>query len=147
MHRAKKYVVHLSEDERAALTQFVAKGQKSARQITRARILLLSDQGHTDAHIQAVLGVSRPTISKLRHKYSQGGYGPIVESLQEKPRPGRPIKADSRVQAQITMLACADPPEGAAKWTLRLLADRMVALDYIDSISHETVGQVLKKTN
>lgn len=146
MSRVSRHAVRLTPAERQTVEQFVRRGRANARVLTRARMLLLADEGKTDRTIIEVLGVCRATVCSLRKKYREKGDTPILDVLQDAPRPGRPIKVDSQVEAQIAMLACSAPPEGAAKWTLRLIADRLVALEYIDSISHETVGQVLKKT-
>lgn len=146
MSRVLIHVVGLTRSERQTVQQFVRRGRANARVLTRARMLLLADEGKTDREIIEVLGVCRATVSSLRKKYSEKGDAPILDILQDAPRPGRPIKVDSQVEAQIAMLACSEPPEGVAKWTLRLIADRLVELAYIDSISHETVGQALKKT-
>lgn len=141
-----KYVVHLSKKERQELNMFVSRGKKSAREITRARILLLADEGKSDQEIMDLLGPSRPTIWSLRKKYAERRNEPILDILKDEPRSGRPVKIDTRVEANISVIACSDPPEGAAKWTLRMVADRLVKLDVIDSISHESVRVALKKT-
>jgi len=146
MSRKKKYPVHLSEEERKELNQFVSRGKKSAREITRARILLLADEGKLDREIVQLLGISRQTVARVRKKYAQRQDEPVLELLQSAPRSGRPPKLDSRVEAHITMIACSEPPEGASQWTLRMIADQLVKLEVIDSISHETVRQALKKT-
>src|SRR5712671_5792451 len=99
-------VVRLTKAERKALENFVAHGKKSARAITRARILLLSDEGRKDKELTEILGVSRGTVHNVRTKYRQKGRTPILELLQDAPRSGRPIKFDSRVAATVTMLAC-----------------------------------------
>lgn len=147
MSRKKVYLVSLKSRERQELRQFVSQGKKSAREINRARILLLADEGKKDKEIVAVLGISRPTVSALRKKYSKTKYDAILDLLKDDPRSGRPIKVDSRVEANITMIACSDPPEGSAKWTLRMIADKVVKLEVIDSISHERVRASLKKTS
>lgn len=144
--RQKTYHVQLSEQERLTLEQFVSTGTKNARQITRARILLLADAGKSDQAIMAVLGVSRPTVFAMRKKYAQRGTTPLLSLLAEASRRGRPIKVDSRVEAHATLIACSAPPEGKARWTLRLIADQMVKLEVIDTISHEKVRRLLKKT-
>lgn len=147
MSRKKLYVVSLKSRERQELTQFVSHGKKSAREINRARILLLADEGKIDKEIVAALGVSRPTVSAVRKKYFKRKHDTILDLLKDDARGGRPIKADSRVEAHITMIACSDPPEGSAKWTLRMIADKIVKLEVIDSISHERVRTSLKKTS
>ena len=142
-----KYSVQLTDTERQALQQFVARGKKHARHITRARILLLADEGKKNHEIADVLRVSQQTVSSMRKKYATQAYDDIVDILPDAPRRGRPLEVDSRVEAQIAMIACSEAPEGAARWTLHLIADRLVQLDYIDSISHERVRQALKKTD
>lgn len=146
MSRKKKYVVTLTDEERAVLTQFVSCGAQKARAINRARILLFADEGKTDQEIVEVLGLCRSTVSSIRKKHREETYAHILDLLQDAPRRGCPIKVDSRVEAKITMIACSDSPEGAAKWTLRMIADRLVHLEVIDGISHETVRNRLKKT-
>ena len=146
MGRTKQYSVCLTNSERKALHAFVSSGRKSARQITRARVLLLADAGKTDREIIDLLGVSRPTVSSMRKKYARGDYDHVLDLLPDDPRSGRPIQVDSGVEAHISMIACSEPPEGAARWTLHLIADKLVKLEIIDTISHERVRQALKKT-
>jgi len=146
MNPPTKYHVHLTDSDRQALQQFVARGKKQARHITRARILLLADEGKKDQDIVALLGLSRPTVSAMRQKYAENPDVPILDLLPDAPRSGRPIRVDSRVEAHISMIACSEAPEGAARWTLHLIADQLVKLEVIDSISHERVRQALKKT-
>lgn len=146
MSRTKKHVVTLSRSERQQLERFVSRGKKSAREIRRARILLLAHEGKKDKEIIDLLGVSRHTISNLRKKYSERQDESILAVLKDEPRSGRPLKIDTRVEANITVLACSDPPDGSAKWTLRMMADQLVKLEVIDSISHESVRVALKKT-
>lgn len=148
MSPKKKYPVYLTAQGRKTLEQFVARGQKSARAITRARILLFADAGKSDGEIIALLGVSRPTVHATRQRYADGARGrSILDRLQDAPRAGRSLKLDSRVEATVAMLACSDPPEGSARWTLHMIADRLVTLEVIESISHESVRRLLKKTS
>lgn len=147
MNPPTKYHVHLTDSDRQTLQQFVRSGEKKARQITRARILLLADEGKKDQEIVGLLGLSRPTVSAMRQKYAEHPDVPILDLLADAPRSGRPIQVDSRVEAKISMIACSEAPEGAARWTLHLIADQLVKLEVIDSISHEKVRQVLKKTD
>lgn len=147
MKRINKHVVHLSQAERRTLSEFVSQGTHKARAINRARVLLLADEGHPDSAIGPLLGLCRATIASMRKKYTQKGDTPILDLVTDAPRPGRPIKVDSQVEARLTMIACSDPPEGAAKWTLRLMADELVRLEVVDELSHETVRRTLKKTN
>jgi putative transposase len=135
----------LTTDERQALERFVAQGKKSARAITRARILLLSEEGRRDTEIVRLLGVSRGTVYNVRKKYQHQAHRPIREVLHDEPRSGRPLKLDSRVAAKVTMIACSAPPTGRARWTLHMIADKLVKLEVTDSISHESVRRLLKK--
>src|SRR4051812_48217999 len=143
----KPRVVTLTQRERKALEDFVGHGKKSARAITRARILLLFDEGRKEQELTALLGVSRGTVYNVRKKYQQKGQAPILELLHDAPRSGRPITLDSRVEAKVTMIACSTPPTGRGRWTLQLIADKVVELAVTESISHESVRRVLKKTN
>lgn len=142
----KRRAVKLTKAEREALEKFVGHGRKSARAITRARILLLSDEGRKARELTELLGVSRGTVHNVRKKYQQKAHAPILDLLQEAPRSGRPIEFDRRVEAQVTMIACSAPPTGCARWTLHMIADRLVKLEVLDSISHESVRRLLKKT-
>ena len=143
----KPRVVTLTQRERKALEDFVGHGKKSARAITRARILLLFDEGRKEQELTELLGVSRGTVYNVRKKYQQKGQAPILELLHDAPRSGRPITLDSRVEAKVTMIACSTPPTGRGRWTLQLIADKVVELAVTESISPESVRRVLKKTN
>lgn len=136
------YVVNLTDEDREELNQYLRRGKSSARSQTRARILLLADEGRSDAEIEDALNVSRTTICRIRKRYCDLG---LEFALNEKPRSGAPPKIDGRVEAELTVLACSDPPEGRSKWTLRLLADKLVELEVVDSISHMSVQRILKK--
>lgn len=140
----KIYPIQLSEEERQQLQKYVKQGKKSARAMNRARILLLADEQQTDGEITKVLGVNRTTIYRVRKEYRIAG---INKALEEKPRRGAPAKIDGRVDATLTMLACSDPPEGSGRWTLQLLAEKLVELEVVESISLPTVRTALKKTN
>ena len=140
----KIYPITLSEEERQQLQQYVNHGKKSARAMNRARMLLLADEQQTDEEITKVLGVNRTTIYRVRKEYHAVG---VKKALEEKPRSGAPAKIDGRVEATLTMLACSDPPEGYGRWTLQLLADKLVELAMVESISLPTVRTALKKTN
>jgi transposase len=143
----KQNVVILTQEERQELERFVTRGKKSAREITRARILLLTQDGRQVTELARTLGVSRATIYNVYKRYQRKkARTPLVEVLEEEPRSGRPLKLDSRVQAKLTMIACSEPPTGRARWTLHLIADKLVKLGVTESISHESVRQLLKKT-
>jgi transposase len=141
--RKRLYSVRLKEEEREELSQYLRRGKSSARSLTRARILILADEGRLDVEIAKALKVSTSTANRIRKRYCEGG---LEFALHEKPRKGAPPKVDGRVEAQLTLLACSEPPEGRSKWTLRLLADKLVELEVVDSISHMTVQRLLKKT-
>jgi putative transposase len=143
----KRIEVKLTQDEHESLSTYVTRGQKSAREINRARILLLANDGRKDQDIEKVLGVSRVTIYNMRKKYQSKGDQHILDVLQDEPRGGRPMKFDSKVEAQVTMIACSAPPQGAARWTLHLIAEKLVQLDMVDTISQESVRSILKKTS
>ncbi|SRR6266851_1821400 len=143
----KRKAVTLTKAEREGLETFVAHGKRSARAITRARILLLSDEGRKERELTEILGVSRGTVYNVRKKYQQRMHAHILDLLHDEPRSGRPIKLDSRVEAKVTMIACSEPPAGCGRWTLHLIADKLVKLEVTDSISHESVRRLLKKTN
>jgi transposase len=144
---AKRQAVRLTTAERDVLEKFVAHGKKSARAINRARILLLLDEGRREKELTTILGVSRGTIYNVQKQCKQKAYAHILDVLQEAPRSGRPIKIDSRVEAHVTMIACSAPPEGYGRWTLHMIADKLVKLEVIDAISYESVRRTLKKTN
>ena len=146
---AKKHHVRLCESELEALQRLTTTGKASARKINRARILLLSNEADdnsskTDEEIATVLGVSTSTVVRVRQRFVKEGF---EDSLHEKPRPGQRPKLTGKGEARLIALACSEAPEGRARWTLRLLAHKLVELKVVDSISHKTVGCVLKKTN
>ena len=143
----KRLVIKLTQDEQHELETYVHHGHKNARAITRARILLLSNEGMKVKEIATVLGGSQPTVSHVRKKYHTQEHAHLVDVLQDEPRSGRPITLDSQVEAKVSMLACSTPPAGCARWTLHLLADHLVKLDVVESISHESVRSLLKKTH
>jgi transposase len=139
---AKKYVVKLTTDERQYLLALTSKGTPGARQMKRAQILLKADEGLKDAEITAALNTSRPTVERIRKRFVEGN---IEKALKDDPRPGGKTKLDGRAEAHLVALACSDAPDGHERWTLRLLADKLVELGVVDEISHETVRQRLKK--
>jgi transposase len=141
----KRLNVKLTQDDYEFLTTYVAHGQKSARHINRARILLLAHEGKNDREIATLLGLSRVTVYHIRKKYHHQTRNHIVEVLQDQPRRGRPLVFDSKVEANVAMIACSEAPPGAARWTLHLIADKLVQLNVVDAISHESVRSLLKK--
>jgi putative transposase len=136
--------ISLTEDELEELRQIVNQGTHSARMIKRAQILLHSHAGKKPDEISPWLDTCLSTVYNVRHRYVTEG---LESALHEKPRPGQPRKLDLRQEAALTVLACSDAPEGHARWTIRLLADRAVKLEIVDSIAPETVRRFLKKTN
>jgi Homeodomain-like domain len=145
---AKKYQVTLSTQQREELKKMVSTGKAAARQLTRARILLLSDEADAesqkrDCDIGTALGVSLPTIGRVRQRFVAQG---LETALKDKPRSGSPRKLTGKEAAHVTALACSTPPEGHAKWSLRLLAAKAVELALVDRISHQGVSNLLKKT-
>jgi len=146
---AKKYRVQLSKKQRKKLKSFTHRGEMKARKLNRSRILLLADENRpkrplTDAEIEEILDVSQSTVVRVRKQFVTEG---MDAALEEKPRCGRPVKFSGKHRAEVTALACTNPPDGYGKWSLRLMADKLVQLDFVLSISHETVGVILKKTN
>ena len=143
-----KYHVHLSKEDRQELETLIHSGESSARTQTRARILLLTDESQKKKkgtkEISSALLCSMPTVTNIRKKFSEGG---IENALYDKPRPGAVPKITGEIEAQLTMLACSAPPEGRARWTLQLLADQLVELKLVDSISDVAVMHRLKKMN
>jgi len=146
----KKYEVNLSATERKTLTKMVSSGKMPARTILRANILLAVDsKGKKPMTVQEAaltFNTSTTTVQSVRASYAEKGLEATVER-KKRITPPVPAKVTGEVEAHIIALACGTPPEGYAKWTLRLLADRTVVLGYVNSISHMQVGRILKKTN
>lgn len=140
----RKKLVRLKQDERELLKQCLSKGQAKSRKLTRCRILLLADEGKKDPWIMEALGVARNTVRQVCARYIEEG---LDAAVNERKRPGAPIKFSGRELAKITAIACSDPPEGRSRWTIRLIADKVVELGITDSISFKTVDRILKKTN
>jgi len=138
----KSQAIKLSDEEYLQLRQPVREGRKSSRAINRARILLLADEHVPDEEICQQLDVGRVTVYRVRRNYHDGG---LAQALHEKRRSGAPAKIDGRVEASLTRLACSDPPEGYGRWTRQLLADKLVELAVIDSLSLASVRTALKK--
>jgi transposase len=144
---SKQRHINLSDSERAELEQLVKSGVHPAREIARARVLLLLDRSQgrqrTIAEVVEAGMVSQGTVSNIKTRYFEGG---LERALHDLPRPGAAPKIDGEVEAQLITLACSEPPEGREHWTLRLLADKLVELELVDTISHVAVGNALKKT-
>jgi transposase len=139
---AKKYLVTLSDDERKQLVALTKKGRVAARKLTRAHILLQAEAGTADHPIAAALHIGRATVERTRKRCVEEG---VEAALSERPRPGGRPKLDGKQAALVVALACSTPPEGRRRWTMQLLADKLVALRVIDTISDETVRRTLKK--
>ena len=139
-----KFRIQLSEEETRRLRRLMTTGKQAARAITRARILLLADAGASDSTIADDVGVCLTTVFLTRRRSCQEGLDAV---LTERSRPGQPRKLDGHGEARLTALACSDPPEGHARWTMTLLADRLVELQVVETISAATVQRTLKKTS
>ena len=147
MGRKQEYQVKLPKTERDHLENLISTGTEKARKLTRARILLKADRGWTDKEIAKALDVGLPTVGRIRTRYATEG---LDTALNRKPtRRQYERKIDGATEAQLIALTCGQPPEGYARWSLRLLSERLVRLEQVEveSVSHETVRQVLKKTN
>lgn len=134
--------VKLAEEERKELYRYLHQGIASARSLNRARMLLMADEGYSDDYISKTLQVAKSTVARRRGIYCQEG---LESALKEKPRSGAPPKIDGRAKAEVVTIACSKPPDGRSRWTLRLMADRAVELNVVDSISHTTIHRILKK--
>ena len=146
-----KSIVKLDAEQRRTLEQQISSGQAPARKLMHARILLKADSGEDgpnwpDRRISEALEVSVPTIWRMRRRFVEGG---LDEALNRRPQPERPSKRifDGEKEAHLIALTCGEKPEGEGRWSLRLLAERLVQVGEVDAVSHETVRQVLKKTS
>ena len=143
MGRPRVYVVELSAAERRRLRDVTQKGHAGARVIRRAQTLLLADEGYQNKEIAQVLGVASETVKNTNKRYVKEG---LDSALHERPRPGHGRKLCGREEAQLIALACSAPPEGRTRWSLRLLAEWLVALEIVEEVSYQTVRRTLKKT-
>jgi transposase len=146
----KKYIVTLTEPERQMLQAMLTRGKAAARKLMRARILLKADAGAggpswNDDQIADGLEVGRATVERVRRQFVEEGLDAALERRRPRRRYERALDGDG--EAHLIALACQKPPEGRARWTLRLLADRMVQLEYVEQVSYQTVRRTLKKTN
>lgn len=137
----KIYVVDLTKEERTYLLDFIRSGEQSARKFDRARILLLADENKTDGEIAEALHTGTATVQRTRQRFVEGN---LEGALNERPHPGGTKKLDEKGEAILETLAHSKPPEGRKRWTLQLLADRLVQLKVVDSISYETVRREVK---
>jgi len=145
----KKYVLKLTEDERGELERVVKGGKAAAWKVQRARALLLCDQGPAgpgwaDEPVAVACACTTRSLESWRKQAVE--HGPL-SLLERKPRAAAPRKLDGDQEAQLVKLACSQPPRGRARWTLRLLAERLVELEVVGAISHETVRRAMKKTS
>lgn len=144
-----RYKVTLTKEERAQLLEVISKGKHTSQEYRNACILINSDEGQTgkkitSEHIAQVLQINTKTIERVKQRFVEEGFESCIE---RKPYPKKgPIKTDGDFEAHLVALSCSKAPKGYGRWSLRLLADKMVELKYTDSISHETVRRVLKKT-
>lgn len=140
--------IELDQNERTELEQLIRSGESAARKQTRARILLLSDRSQgkkrTDQEVADAVLCHVSTVRNIRRRYVEGG---LPLALTDKGWPGAQPKLTGEVEAQLTLLACSSPPAGHARWTLRLLANQMVELGYVEDVSHVTIREWLKKAN
>jgi transposase len=141
----KKYRVTLTDQERSSLHKLVTTGKGAARRLAHARILLQADHGLSDEAIAQAVAVSIPTVERVRRRFVEEGLSVALDPRH--PETPRPRKLNGDQEAHLIALACSTPPDGQARWTLRLLADRLVALDIVETVSHETVRRTLKKTH
>ena len=139
---AKKYVVDLTQEEKKRLAELKDKGKASARKINRARILLLADEDNSDSRIAEALQTSVATVERTRKRFVEEG---LEAALSERRRPGAARKLDGHQEAYVVALACSDPPEGKKRWSMRLLADRVVEVGLVEEISDETIRRTLKR--
>ena len=144
----KHICIELTQEQRTQVEQLIRKGDLPARTNARARILLLSDRSQgekrTDREVADAVLCSMSTVTNVRHRFLAGG---LQNALYDKERPGAQPKFTGEIEAKLTMLACSDAPEGAGRWTLRLLADQMIELGYVEYISPVTVRELLKNTH
>jgi transposase len=146
----KRYIVKLTPEERETLLGLIHAGKTSARRLKRARILLKVDQGDggpawTDERVAEALEIGTMAVRNTRRRFVEMGLEAINRKKQA--RPSRLRKLDGEAEARLIAVACGEAPEGRARWTLHLLADELVRLDVVDSISHDTIWRTLKKTN
>jgi transposase len=141
-HDAKeKYLVDLSDEERQSLLRLLGSSNHSSRKLPRARILLQADEGFTDEQIARTLQVGRVTVERLRQRFIEGG----LTALTDKPDPGQKPKLSAKAEARLIAEACSQAPEGRTHWTMQLLAERLVELQEVDTISDEAMRRTMKK--
>jgi len=141
----KKYIVKLTVEEKEQLRGLPSSGKEKVLKLTRARIVLKANEGWTDRSICVALDVSRPTVERTRRRFVEEGF--LASLCHRSPRRTYECRLDGDAEAHLIALACSSPPQGRGRWTLRLLAKRLVTLEQVgvESVSYETVRQVLKK--
>lgn len=140
--RTRKYIVKLTDEQKEKLNNTIDKGIHSSREIKRAKILLLADQNKQDNEVAQIVGYTAQQVQNIRKRFFIEG---LDSSLKEKPRPGAPRKLDDKGEAYAIAIACSNPPEGRSCWTMQMIADKLVELKYVDSISDDLVRLRLKK--
>ena len=139
---AKRWRVALADEERERLRTLTRQGKPAARTVRRAQVLLLADEGQTDEQIAAALHCGLSTVARTRQRFVEEG---LEAALVDRPRPGATPKLTPKQRAFVVALACTEPPEGRLRWTMQLLADRLVELEVIPAISDESIRRLLKK--
>ena len=139
-----KYKVELTQSERSALIETSGRGKPLARTVKRALALLKADEGLSDREAAEAVSLSAATVARVRRRFVEEG---VEAAINDRPRPGRGRKLNGRQEAHLVAITCSNAPEGHAHWTLQLLADQVVAMEFTGSIFLETVRQILKKTN
>jgi len=147
----KRYKITLTDEERNSLQELIAAGKAAAKKRTHARILLKADAAPggpawTDARIAEALEVNPRTVERLRQRFVEQGLDAAL-GRKKQDRPSRPRTLDGKAEARLIAVACSQPPQGRTRWTLRLLADKLVELEVVDTVSTETIRRTLKKTN
>ena len=139
-----KYKVELTQSERSALIETSGRGKPLARTVKRALALLKADEGLSDHEAAEAVSISAATVARVRRRFAEEG---LEAAINDRPRSGRERKLSGRQEAHLVAIACSNAPEGHTNWTLQLLANQVVAMEFAGSISLETVRQILKKTN
>ena len=139
-----KHHIKLSEKDKASLEDLLGKGSLPVKTFRRAQALLELDRGKTLEAVALTVGVTNDTVARWRNQYTGSGG---LAFLYDKPRSGRPVVIEGEQRAKITALACSQPPEGHSRWSLRLLADKAVKLEYCSHLSYVWAGEILKKTS
>ena len=139
-----KYKVELTQSQRSTLVEVSRRGKPLARTLKRALALLKADEGLSDREAAVAVSMSAATVARTRRRFAEEG---LEAAINDRPRPGRERKLNGRQEAHLVAVACSDAPAGHTNWTLHLLADKVVEMEFAGSISLETVRQILKKTN